>query len=472
VIPVITPEEMAAIDEAAPEPVDVLIDRAARAVARRAVSLMGGVYGRRVVVIAGKGNNGNDGRVAAEHLRSRGVRVRVVPAADELSWLPAADLVIDAAYGTGFRGSYKAPALADGQTVLAVDIPSGVHGLTGEASDRVLAADATVTFAALKPGLLLEPGADLAGEIDVADIGLDVSSATVHLVGASDVAAWMPRRAAAAHKWQSAVWIIAGSPGMGGAASLAASGAQRAGAGYVRLSTPGGSASGIPVEVVQHEFEGGARTGGEWAGEVIEGIGRFASVVIGNGLGTGPDRAAAMRAVISGATIPTVVDADGLTALAEAGGAVFPLGDHVVLTPHDGEFARLTGSAPGPDRIAATRDLAARTGAVVLLKGHLTVVAHPDGRCLLSNTGDARLATAGTGDVLAGIIGALLAQGLEPLHAAVAGAFIHGRAGDLGWRSGLVAGDLPPLVPQVLAELGSPPAMPPTTSTTPGPKED
>ncbi len=461
-IPVVTPEEMNAVDAAAPEPVEVLIDRAARAVARKAVSMLGGTYGRRVTVLAGKGNNGNDGRVAADHLRARGVRVSVLHAADAPAALAPVDLVIDAAYGTGFRGAYEAPALAAGQRVLAVDIPSGVDGLTGETADRVLAAESTVTFAALKPGLLLEPGAGLVGEIDVADIGLDVSSATVHLVEASDVAAWLPDRPATAHKWQSAVWIVAGSPGMGGAATLACEGAQRAGAGYVRLSTPGGLAAGIPVEIVQHAV------GEDWSCEVLDDTDRFAALVIGNGLGTDPGPAAAVRAIVTRSSTPTVVDADGLTALAEVGDACFPLGDHVVLTPHDGEFARLAGAKPGSDRIAETRSLATRTGAVVLLKGHLTVVAHPDGRCLLTDSAGARLATAGTGDVLAGVIGALLAQGLEPLHAAAAGAFIHGRAGDLGWRHGLVAGDLPALVPEVLERLGLSPS-PPTARTPPAP---
>ena len=150
-IPVVTPEEMGAIDAAASEPVEVLIDRAGAAVAQAAVEMLGGTYGRRVVVVAGKGNNGNDGRSAADRLRRRGVRVEVVRADLAPDRLPAVDLVIDAAYGTGFRGTFEAPD-AGGALVLAVDIPSGVDGLTGVASGRVLRADRTVTFAALKPG--------------------------------------------------------------------------------------------------------------------------------------------------------------------------------------------------------------------------------------------------------------------------------------------------------------------------------
>ena len=450
-VPIVTPEEMGAIDAEAPEPVEVLIGRAGSAVARAARRLLGGTYGRRVVVLAGKGNNGNDGRDAARRLRAAGAAVREVDAGAPPGRLPAADLVIDAAFGTGFRGEWRAPGAPPGALVLAVDIPSGVEGLTGRATGHPLPADATVTFAALKPGLVLPPGLELAGAVEVVDIGLDVSRARAHLVGAAAVAGWLPDRPAVAHKWQSALWVVAGSPGMGGAASLVASGAGRAGAGYVRLSTPGGPAADVPTEVVQVDLppEG-------WASEVAGGLDRFAALVVGNGLGTAETSIAAMRELVAEATrrgVPTVVDADGLTALgADAADLVGP---GTVLTPHDGEFARLAGHPPGDDRLAAARDLARRTGAVVLLKGRATVVAAPDGEVLVTTTGDQRLATAGTGDVLAGVIGGLLAAGLEPRRAAAAGAFLHGRAGALGWRRGLVAGDLPPALPAAVAEVAA-----------------
>ena len=207
-IPIVTPVEMAAIDAAAPEPVEVLIGRAGAAVARVAIEMLGGTYGRRVVVLAG---NGNDGRDAARRLRRRGVRVIEVDAHGAPSMLPSADLVIDAAFGTGFRGDWSAPESS--APVLAVDIPSGVDGLTGSESERVLRAERTVTFAALKPGLLLPPGSELTGEIEVADIGLDTSTATASLLTDDDVAAIVPDRLAEAHKWKAAVWVAAGSPG-------------------------------------------------------------------------------------------------------------------------------------------------------------------------------------------------------------------------------------------------------------------
>lgn len=451
---IMTPEEMAAVDSAAPEPVEVLVERAGGAVARAALDLLGGAYGRRVVVLAGRGNNGADGRAAARRLEARGVRCRVIDAADAPTVLPAADLVIDAAYGTGFRGRFDPPALpASPPPVLAVDIPSGISGLTGEASGRPWTAARTVAFAAWKPGLLLAGGPELAGEVTVADIGLDVSGARAHLVRGADVADWLPDRPRAAHKWRAAVWVVAGSPGMTGAAHLATRAAPRAGAGYVRLSTPGSDLDpAAPPEAVVTALPSEG-----WASEVLEGLSRFGALAVGPGLGTDAGHGAQVRDLVAGSTVPVVVDGDGLRALGPDAAAVIgrrPAGAAlVVLTPHDGEFEALTGAAPGADRFAAVRNLAARTGAVVLLKGPTTLVADPSGHVWASTSGDARLATAGAGDVLTGTIAALLAQGVAPDSAAAAGAHLHGRAGALAWRRGLVAGDLVEHLPAALAEL-------------------
>jgi len=498
-VPIVTPAEMNDVDREAPEPVEELIARAGSALARHAIRMLGGTYGRRVVVLVGKGNNGNDGRDAARRLTRRGVRVRIVDVGDAPAVLPSCDLVIDAAFGSGFTAvasrPYVAPLPPAGALVLAVDIPSGADGLTGQAgtagvmSAGVMSADETITFAALKPGLLFADGSRSSGRITVADIGLDVSRASAHLVGATAVTSWLTQRSVDAHKWNSAVCVVAGGPGMEGAAALVSRAALRTGAGYVRLSMPTPdpaltAAVQLPTEVVRRALPSVA-----WAADVLADLERFQSLVIGNGLGLAPANSESTIAVLVGARalgMPVVVDADGLTALATAiGGTLEPgqpvsgnavsgnavtgnavsghvasgqgfadiLGPNTVLTPHDGEFARLDGSPPGPDRIAAARRLAERTGAVVLLKGPSTVVASPSGDVLVSTSGDARLATAGTGDVLAGIIGALLAAGLDPFRAAAAGAFIHGRAGALGWRHGTVAGDLPWRIPAVLQSL-------------------
>jgi NAD(P)H-hydrate epimerase len=448
VIPILTPAEMGAVDAAAADPVEVLIERAGAAVAREALALLGGAYGRHVVVLAGKGNNGADGRAAAQRLRRRGARVTIVEAATAPDVLPGADLVIDAAYGTGFRGDHVAPHTT--APVLAVDIPSGIDGLTGAEPGRALDAVCTVTFAALKPGLLLEPGASRAGDIVVADIGLDVDlplrPARCSLVEAVDAAAALPSRPADAHKWRSAVLVVAGSPGMGGAAHLAAAAAQRTGSGMVRLASPGVDDPDRPLEAVAVSLPDR-----DWVEAAVEASERCHAAVIGPGLGRGC--AAEVRDLLGRLDLPAVVDGDGLAAFAGDAAGLRSRSAATVLTPHDGEHELLTGKRPAADRIATARQLAATTGAVVLLKGPTTVVVDPDGEARVVVTGDARLATAGTGDVLSGIVGSLLAQGLPALDAAATGAWLHGRAASLGPSIGLVAGDIVDLLPAVLDVL-------------------
>jgi len=442
-------EEMQAVDADARALVSeqTLVERAGTAVATWAVRMLGGTYGRHVVVVAGKGNNGADGRVAAARLRRRGARVTVIEAGDapdRIGPVGAVDLVIDAAYGTGFRGTYRAPAVPGGVPVLAVDIPSGVDGNTGEACGEPLRADLTVTFAALKTGLVQGAGSLLAGRVEVADIGLDVSRARIGVVEDADVIGLLPPRPRDAHKWQSAVAVVAGSPGMTGAPGLCARAAYRAGAGMVRLGIPGGDLAELPVS----EAVGAPLPARGWVSEALAMSQRCRALVVGPGLGRVESTVSDVREVVSRSELPVVVDADGLYALGTGDeiGAVVRGGPPAVLTPHDGEFARLAGASPPPDRIAATRALAEQAGAVVLLKGATTVVAAPGGYVLLATAGSPRLATAGTGDVLSGVIGAFIARGVEPHHAAALAAHVHGRAAELGPPEGLVAGDLADLV--------------------------
>lgn len=451
-IPVVTPLEARAADEAAEEPLETLIERAGTAVAVAAVRLLGGTYGRRITVIAGPGNNGADGRVAGRMLERRGARVTVVDARSCPGELGPADLVIDAAFGTGFRGDWSAPVIGSA-AVLAVDIPSGVDALTGRTTGRCLPADVTVTFSAAKPGHLIGEGRRLTGRLEVADIGLDIPVARAGIVERSDVRRWWRGRAPDDHKWRHAVRVVAGSTGMTGAAALVASAAQRVGAGIVHLSTPGVDGSVGPVEVVQRLVDPV-----RWAEEILDDLERFGSMAIGPGLGRADHLPESVAALVARAPVPVVVDGDGLHALARApGGAAAVIGRRsapTILTPHDGEFADLTGAPVPPDRFAAVRELATTTGAIVLLKGPATLIAEPGGDVVVVDAGTEVLATAGSGDVLTGIIAGLLAglltEEASAADAAAAGAWIHARTTTLVARYGTVAGDLVAALPEVV----------------------
>lgn len=457
---------MRAADAAALKSVEEseLVRRAGFAVATAALRMLGGAYGRRIVVVAGKGNNGNDGRVAAAALSRRGALVDLVDAEAAPGRIGSCDLVIDAAYGTGFSGSYEAPKLSAGTVVLAVDVPSGINGDTGEMPGRALRAERTVTFAALKPGLLMGEGAAVSGTVTVADIGVPVGTASIGLVEDSDLAV-LPRREPNAHKWASAVAVVAGSPGMEGAAFLCARGAARAGAGMVRLAVPGADEDATgpwPSEAVRLSLRNEA-----WADDVLGVLERCRALVIGPGLGRDDATVKAVCRVISRSPVPVVADADALFALGDAATARSVIAGEgvdrpVVLTPHDGEYRRLAGDAPGPNRVAAARRLADSTGAVVLVKGSLTAVAAPGGGegrsgppVLLAAAGTPALATAGTGDVLSGIIGAFLARGVDAPWAAALAAHVHGAAGKRGRAEGLLSVDLPDLVADWLSEAES-----------------
>ncbi|WP_419917216.1 NAD(P)H-hydrate dehydratase [Candidatus Poriferisodalis sp.] len=503
-IPIVTPAEMAAIDAAAPEGTDVLVARAGAAVAIAARRMMGGTYGRRVLVAAGKGNNGADGRVAAAALERWGVRCRVVtpPEALELvgranserlsrqakpwperpvsaanksgkreatkpegspiragSKMPTSaawDLVIDAAYGTGLRGSWGADR-APAAPVLAVDIPSGIDALTGE-DHGCWPAALTVTFGALKPGLLLHPGAAAAGEVELAPIGLDASGAASWLVTDADADAALPAAEPAAHKWRRAVRVIAGSPQMRGAGHLVCAAAQQAGAGMVVASSPGVRAADVarPAEAVARDLRPG-----EWAGPALDGIKRFDAAIIGPGIGTDPTAMAQAARFIADCPVPLVVDADGLTALADHPECLYERTAPTVLTPHDGEFAKLTGSPPAADRFDAVSRAAEEFNVVVLLKGPTTLVAAraaPEADTtvvLAAAAGTARLATAGSGDVLSGMIAAVLSAGAtEPgavLLQTAAAAHWHGRTATFGGHGAVAA--LTPLTAMHQVEL-------------------
>lgn len=454
---VLTRDEMRAADAAALAEVshETLVRRAGTAVGVTALTMLGGAYGRRVVVVAGKGSNGADGRVAAGVLERRGARVTVLDASTlgDGAALPACDLVIDGAYGTGFRGSYVAPQVPPGALVLAIDIPSGVDADSGDApGGDAVRADRTVTFAALKPGLLQGAGPAQSGTVEVADIGIGFPAPQASLMEDGDIAVLLAARPRGVNKWTNAVGVAAGSSGMEGAAVLCSRGAMAGGSGMIRLGSPGDPTAAWPTEVVRMHLPAEG-----WSGAFLEAASKCKAIAVGPGLGTGDAVAEEIRTVVADAPVPLVIDADALTALGDVSSARTLLDKRSapsVVTPHDGEYARMTGSAPERDRLAAARRLAEAIGAVVLLKGPLTVVARSGGGCpdvLLADAGGPALATAGSGDVLSGIIAAFLARGVGAHEAAALAAHVHGRAAALGPSEGLVAGDLPQLVTRFLS---------------------
>lgn len=444
--PIITPEEASRLDATAADPVETLMERAGLAVALAAVR-MGAGYGTRVLALAGPGNNGGDVYVAARYLRRRGVAVEVrglgypkgehSPARKAAAAAVAAgvpirplgppepcDLIIDGLFGAGFRGTLTEPAASWTTTtvpVLAVDLPSGLDGATGLASGPAFTAARTVTFHALKVGHVFGEGPDRCGVIDVADIGLRGGDAEWRLCEAEDAPA--PARPRTAHKWSAgAVLVVGGSPGIAGAAALTGRAAVHFGAGYVRVACPGALqpllAAADPSLTTVGIGTGRSFTAASAAAVLAAGE-RFGVMALGPGLGPGRERF--VGALLEGWDRPLVLDAD---AIAAAGIEGLTHRRHpTVITPHAGEFRRLTGEDAGP---AGARALAERTGAVVLLKGNPTVIAGRE-RWVVT-TGGPELATLGTGDVLTGMIAALIARGVEAETAARSAAFRHGRA--------------------------------------------
>jgi len=508
-IPILTPAESASLDRASAErgvTVEALMENAGHAVARAVLTVTGGGYGRRGVVLCGKGNNGGDGLVAARLLRRRGMgltallmaeppafagpaaaalrryrnaggRVRRFDSSAASRELARADVVVDAMFGTGFRGRPEGAyaeaidAVNDcAAPVVAVDIPSGVEGETGAVRAGAVQADVTVTFGALKPGLVLYPGAANAGVVQVADIGFppDLLSATAGDLWqpeATDVGALLPPRPVQSNKRSvGTVLVVAGSRTMTGAAVLAATSAYRAGAGLVTLAVPEGILRVVQPAVPEAVFlplpETSDGTVAEEAWAVVsEQFDRVQAAAIGPGLTTNDDTQAFVRRFVAESPVAFVLDADGLNVFKGRGSSLAERRSPAVVTPHPAEFGRLTGLTTdevAEDRLGHARKAAAEFGCPVLLKGARTIVADPGGRAVVNPTGSPNLATGGAGDVLTGVIAAFLARGLSPFDSGLAGAFVHGLAGDLAAAEvgeTTVATDLPGRLPRVLSSL-------------------
>ncbi len=427
-IPLLTSAEMRAADEAAVARVgqDALVERAGYAVGAAAREMLGSLYGRHVAVVVGPGLNGADGRVAARWLHVRGASVNVIDAATAPTTLSGYDLVIDAAFGLGCSRPYFAPNVDDRAKVLAVDLPSGVDADSGALLGRPMVADVTMALGALKPAHLIGPSIEFVGATRYDGLGI-VESALSGVIQDRDLAHFV-RQHRDDHKWRHAVLVVAGSSSMPGAAELATSGALSTGASMVRVCVPGlksNRLNNIPSEAVRVESTvAGLR---DLAVSVST---RLHAMVLGPGLGRELAVREEVRRLVERSRVPTVLDADGLHAVDVKWLADRQFPDSpIVLTPHDGEYTALVGNEPGEDRLEAARWLARESRCVVLLKGPTTIVADPSGDVRVVRAGTPALATAGTGDVLAGMIGGALARGHAPLAAAALAAQLHGVAG-------------------------------------------
>src|SRR4051794_11641 len=440
-------------------PDGTLMQRAATGLARRCAGLLGKVYGARVLLLVGSGNNGGDALYAGQQLARRGARVDAVHTSDRVhsaaaavfraaggrsvaasssivvDLLADADLVVDGMLGIGGRGGLRdeparlAGLLDDNDAlVVAVDVPSGVDASTGAVDGVAVRADVTVTFGALKTGLVVSPGAEHAGLVEVVDIGLDLPSADVRLLDADDVAALAPPPSGETDKYRRGVLgVAAGSEQYTGAAVMAVAGALRTGVGMVRYAGPSRPAdlvrSAWPEAVVTELAQGD--------GGSVTSAGRVQAWVVGSGLGSEADAEEVVRAVLD-TDVPVLVDADGLAVVARHRELVGRRTAPTVLTPHAGEFARLVGCSREDveaHRLEQVRQAATTLSAFVLLKGATPLVAAPGGHVWANSVDTTYLATAGSGDVLSGVVGALLAAGVEAAPAAAAGAFLHGLAG-------------------------------------------
>lgn len=495
---VLTPSQMAEADrltiEGGVAGIDLMIS-AGQAVARgvRALAPAGG----RILVLCGPGNNGGDGFIAARCLAAAGYSVDVwllkhpdslrgdarlafeqmdqsyrllsdegEPDEAFLQDLGHADVVIDALFGAGLDRDIKGTAAQvvealnrSQASILAVDLPTGINGATGEVLGKAVRAAATITFFLKKPGHLLYPARGLCGDVEVA--GIAIRAGVLERIEPKTMCngpdLWLeqwPRPDPVVHKYDKGHAVVFGGPmASTGAARLSAAAALHSGAGLVTLASPPGAMMVNACHLTAVMLRKVADA--EAIAEILADK-RLNTVLIGPGYGVGPPTCAAVAAIL-GASRATVADADALTSFAETPQALFDgiarSGAPVVLTPHDGEFSRLFPDLVNSDKLSRAREAAARSGAILVLKGADTVIAAPDGRAAINANAPAWLATAGSGDVLSGIVTGLLAQGVPGFEAACQAVWLHGEAGrEAG--PGLIAEDLPAALKPAIAALG------------------
>ncbi|HET7480792.1 MAG TPA: NAD(P)H-hydrate dehydratase [Rubrobacteraceae bacterium] len=492
--------EMSRADETAQElgiPGGVLMERAGAAMARE---ILDRHDPQRALVVCGGGNNGGDGFVIARELHRAGTEVIVLPTKDGYTGDPEtnlralrnldvefataedleeelakADLVVDALLGTGFSGAVreKEAALiermnASGLPVVAVDVPSGVDGSTGEVEGAAVRARLTVCAHATKIGCVISPGREHAGEVAVVDIGIppeaDVEPSLLW-TDADSLRGLTPRTEDPAHKYSAgALLVVAGSRSMTGAAVMSVEGAQRAGCGITFLATPRSASAALDLKLTETLVYGVQDDEGymnlKALEDILEHAGRASALVVGPAIGTGDGSRELLEGILREAEAPVLIDADGISLLAGSD-ALARRDAPTVITPHAGELGRLLGTGAkevSARRLESARHAAREHGCCVLLKGSDTLIVE-GGRAAVNSTGGVALATAGTGDVLSGVIGALLSRGMDVYDAARTGAWAHGRAAELwlertDWPAeSMVATDLFDYIPPAVREI-------------------
>lgn len=512
----VTAAEMRELDRAAIEgrkiPSLRLMENAGEAVVRAMERLFGPLRGKTVAVVAGKGQNGGDGLVVARLLRKCHCKARVALLASSSSLkgdaainlrrfqkaggrchavdkesalasvlaplLQTSDMLVDAIFGTGLNAPVKGLAASairlmneSGRPIVAIDLPSGLDGDTGSVLGTAITAVLTVTLARPKRGLYLGVGPNHVGMIRVADIGIPdnlIAAAKIPLtlLEATGVRPLLPQRPRTAHKGTFGhAGIIAGSVGKTGAAAMAAMAALRIGTGLVTVAAPRSISDVLEAKLLEAMTypvpETEARTLSKQAlAPLLVFAADKTALAIGPGIGTHPETQALVHNLLVEAKRPMVLDADGINAVAGHADMLSRASGPLILTPHPGEMARLLGTTSADvqrDRLGAASRLARERNVCVVLKGAGTVVAAPDGRLAVNSTGNPGMATAGTGDVLTGIIVGLLAQGLPAWEAACAGVFLHGLAGDLAaseqGEAGLIAGDVIRAIPHAIQHV-------------------
>jgi hydroxyethylthiazole kinase-like uncharacterized protein yjeF len=512
---IVTAEEMRFLDDRTIREIGipgiVLMENAGRAVAEKAAELLGSVKNKRVYVFAGKGNNGGDGFVCARYLHNWGARVKIflIEPLDRLQGdsrvngeialklgiqmgllterregkklrysLPFADLLIDGLLGTGISKPVEG-LVAEmiqlineaGKPTIAVDLPSGIDANTGQVLGEAVQATHTVTLALPKRGIVVYPGKEYAGQVTVADISIPIGtieeqSKGVNLITEETVAEILPHRVADSYKGDyGRAFILAGSPGMTGAAYLCSQSCLITGTGLVTLGIPAelnGLMESKTTEVMTKPLPQSAEGLFSKAclpilGELLTGIDVLA---IGPGLGRSDELTEIVWELIKQSPVPLILDADGLYALSEGIEILLEAKSPAILTPHLGELSRLTGltvTELKKDPIGYCQKIAQDLGVYLVMKGSVTMIGNPEGQVWVNTTGNSGMATGGTGDVLTGVIAGLLAQGLEPGQACIAGVYLHGLAGDLAAQEKgavpLIAGDIIHSLPSAWRKL-------------------